>query len=150
MTLPLGLLLLLTTGAAYTDARREEIPNRLSLTATVIGLIAIGLGWLPWTALAWAAATWLLYELDLWLAPQSVGWGDVKWAAITMGYLGGAGLLVLAAGHAGSVLWGTIRWWRSGRRRPWRTMGAPWAPGAWVGLMLLTSLKVWSTGVSIH
>lgn len=132
----------LTTAVAWTDLRWHVIPNGF----VVAGLVNAGLSLLwthAWWHLAWAGGTWLVYEAWLAAYPGTLGWGDVKWAAVTMATLGPAGLLVLWAGHLGALLWGTVRWcWRRGRRRPasWRGQQIPWAPGAWVGLTGLFTL----------
>lgn len=135
----------LTAWAAWTDARRCEIPNGLSLAATACSMGLLIGHLIPWSRLLWAAGTWILYELALALQPDSVGWGDVKWATIVMGWLGGRGLMVLAVGHLGSLAWATVRWWRQGRRPAWRRMGGPWAPGALLGLLILGALG-WAAG----
>jgi len=122
--------------AAWVDARRQEIPNRLSLVAAGVGGVLLVLHILPWTRLLWAAATWGLYEIVLWRQPEALGWGDVKWATVIMGYLGGSGLLVLFLADALRLVWSTVRWWRHGRQGRWRDAGAPWAPGAFVGVLV--------------
>lgn len=136
-------LTILTSIAAWVDAQREVIPNALSWAATGIGIGLILGHWLAWTAILWSGGIWLLFELGHWIEPGRVGWGDAKWSAITMGYLGGLGLLVIAAGFFGSFLWGTARWWKSGRAARWQTYGGPWAPGAWAGLLVIGGVKLW-------
>ncbi len=136
-------LTLLTSLAAWIDARREVIPNTLSLVAASIGIGLLLGHQIAWTALLWAGGMWLVYEFGNWVQPDRVGWGDAKWSAITMGYLGGLGLLVIAAGFCGSVIWGTVRWWKAGRSARWQTYGGPWAPGAWVGLLMIGGLRLW-------
>lgn len=139
-------LMLLTGMAGWIDGRHEIIPNGLSLVATVLGLWLMAMGVVPWSGLIWAIVIWVFYEIEQWLTPGRLGWGDVKWAAITMGYLGGPGILVIAAGHLGSALWGTGRWIRSERGTCWATVPGPWAPGAAVGLLLVGAFKIWTLG----
>lgn len=136
-------LTILTSVAAWVDVQREVIPNTLSLVAASIGIGLVLGHQLAWTALLWAGSIWALFEIGMWSQPDKVGWGDAKWSAITMGYLGGLGLPVIAAGFFGSFLWGTVRWWKSGRVARWGTFGGPWAPGAWVGLLIIGGLRLW-------
>lgn len=136
----------LTTAIAWTDLRRQVIPNGFVLAG--VANAGLNLLWThAWWHLAWAGGTWLAYEG--WLAgfPGTLGWGDVKWATVTMLTLGSTGLTVVLAGHLGAVLWGTVRWgWRRGCRglqEPWRGQPIPWAPGAWVGLTGVLVIFVW-------
>lgn len=112
------------------------IPNTLSGIALGFGLAMwLTHHWGPghW---AWAGRTWLAYDLAATLQPGSVGYGDVKWATVIMGFLEGTGLLVLACAHLGVMLWATLAWWRQGRPGPWRAAQGPWAPGALGGVLL--------------
>lgn len=129
----------LTGIVAVTDWRGQVIPNRWSGLGAGLVLMGILTGALPATRLLWGMGTWGAYELSLWWQPGSVGWGDVKWASFLMALFGGLGLLMVGAGHAGSLLWGTCQWAREGRHRPWRQYGGPWAPGAFAGCLLLGS-----------
>lgn len=133
-------LVIFTAIAAEEDIRRREIPNPLSALGALWGMGLMVMHVLPWFRLLWAAGIWGLYELGLALQPGSVGWGDVKWASIVMGWLGAPGLVVLAWGHLGSTLWGTADWWRHGRQTPWSRSAGPWAPGALLGLLILIAL----------
>lgn len=140
------LLWSLTTIAAVTDVWRRRIPNALTWLAAGMGLAWWATGYWRWPHLAWAAGAWCVYDGIATLRPGSLGYGDVKWATVILGFLGPLGLLVVACGHLGILIWGTICWWRQGRTTPWRTMTGPWAPGAWVGLTGLIGLS-WYFGL---
>lgn len=134
---------ILTGLAAVWDARTRTIPNALSWVAMGFGAACLALGALPPTRLLWAAGTWAAYDVVASRWPQSLGYGDVKWATVLMGFLGAAGLPVLLGAHLGVVVWATVEWLAAGRRTLWTRLTGPWAPGAAVALgwMLATGLR---------
>ncbi len=133
-------LTVLTGFAAVIDGQRRIIPNALSWIALGIGSAFLWTHVWPWTHLVWAGATWGVYDLSATYRPGSVDYGDVKWATVIMGFLGGWGFLVLACAHLGVVLWGSWVWLRDRPKTPWYHMPGPWAPGALGGLLLLGAL----------
>lgn len=134
MTSVVWMLWGLTTAAAVSDLVNRTIPNTLVKAGAVGTLFAMVLGEVSWWHVAWAVGIWGGYELRMRWFPGTLGWGDVKWATVTVAVLGPLGLCVVLVGHAGVYVWGTVRWlWRK-RREPWRGQSGPWAPGAWVGL----------------
>jgi len=132
-----GVLTALTAVAAAWDARARIIPNPLSWIALGFGAAMLLTRQWGWGHLAWAAGTWTVYDAAATRQPGSLGYGDVKWATVIMGFLGTTGFPVLLAGHLGAVVWATVAWWRQGRPGPWREAAGPWAPGAFVGVLLL-------------
>lgn len=139
--MPVWIPLTVLTGiAAWTDVRSRLIPNALSWIAVGWGGALLVFHGLPWTHVLWAGGTWIVYDLSATWRPGSVGYGDVKWASVIMGFLGGAGLLVLAMGHLGVFVGGTWDWCRHRRHTRWRDSQGPWAPGALAGMLLLGML----------
>ncbi len=135
----------LTTVVSITDLRARIIPN--IIVGVVLGLAVLGMvaGLLSWWHLAWAAGTWIAYDLQFSLRPGSVAYGDVKWAATIMAVLGLPGLLVLFVAHLTMMVWGTAKWLAQHRTVRWSSIsGMPWAPGTWFGvsgLLLFTFVR---------
>lgn len=112
-----AMLALAVVGVAVSavDLLEQRIPNRMLLTGSpVVALLLLaGLAlhgaWLAmlW-ALAGAAAMFALYLLLALLAPNSMGMGDVKLAALLGGVLGALGLTPWLLGLMGAFLIGGV------------------------------------------
>ena len=140
----LAWLAVLTTWAARSDIFHRRLPTRVVWIALGFMAAALSFGIWPWSRLWWAVGTWAVYDGSATLFPGTLGYGDVKWAAVTMAFLGPVGLVVLGFGHVGTIIWGTVRWAEAERPRAisWAQSTGPWLPGAAVGVAAVAWLMV--------
>ena len=136
----------LTAWIAWTDGRERRIPNVVSALAGGLGLALMVAGVIPWTHLGWAVGVWLLFEAADLVEPDRVASGDIKWAVIVMGWLGGPGLIVIAVTQGVALIWGTVAWWVHHRVTRWSQTPAPWGPGFLIGMLAVVGDWWWMHG----
>lgn len=98
-------LALIATVLVVVDTEHHRLPDRLVGSAAILGVLLLGVAAAvraDWSALARAGEAALLvfavfFVLAL-VSPRSLGFGDVKLAALLAGYLGWLGWAVVAQG----------------------------------------------------
>lgn len=120
-TLRVGLLAVTLSVACVTDLRARRIPNALTFSALLLGLVLAGM-FGGWPCLGLALGGVAVASLSLLLhAGRLLGAGDVKllWAVGALTDPRFAGLTLLGTALAGGVLGLLWSWRRGGPRLPY-------------------------------
>ncbi len=142
MSIPAALALALGAAACFTDLRTREIPNWLTLSGILAGLLwaAVSGGWRGF-GLALAGASVGLLSFLLLFVMGGMGGGDVKLMAAFGALVGPAALLksilwIALLGGVGAALLVYWRHWRRRRAQARQSDFIPYAPAITAGVWL--------------